>query len=1155
MLTDKLNIESSPEDRFRAILEQSPFSIQIMSPDGRIVRVNRAWEELWGTTLEQIEGYNIFEDEQLVEKGIMPYIRRAFAGEAVEIPPVLYDPNATMPNVTSHAEPQRWTKSVAYPIKDAAGQVREVVLVHEDITARVVAEESVKASEERYRSLLENANDIIYSHDLQGNYLSINRAGEVATGYTRAEILGGLNIAQVVAPEHLERAKRMMERKLHDPTPTVYEVDIIAKDKRRLTLEVSTRISFRDGRPVAVEGVARDVTERKRVERERALLTEQVENQRRHLQAMVSSVPGVVWEAWGEPEAGSQRIDFVSDYVEKMLGYSVEEWLSTPNFWLTIVHEEDRERARREAAAIYAGGKGGTSSFRWVARDGRVVWVEAQSVVICDEQGRAIGMRGVTMDITERKQKEAAERFLFEASTTLASSLDYETTLATVARLAVPYFADWCSVDVVNEDGTLNRLAVAHVEPEKIAWAQELYKRYPPDPADLRGVYNVLRTGQSEFYSEITDDMLVQGARDAEHLDVLRQVGFRSVMLIPLKARGRTLGIMTFINTGSSRRHTAEDLALAEDLAYRAALAFDNATLYRAEQQTRKAAERTSDRLTRLQAVAAALSQALTPRQVATAVIEQGLNSLGAQAGSVVALSDSGRELEIVGTLGFPPEVEKKWERFPVNAIVPIADAFRNKAPIIIESLAERVDYYSALGPLASVTGTQALITFPLIVEGRNIGAMGLSFAAEQHFSEDDHAFMIALAQQCAQALERARLYETEQRLRTEAEAANRIKDEFLATVSHELRTPLTAIVGWASMLRNNTFDAEATARALESIERNAKAQTQIIEDLLDVSRIITGKLHLDARASELNAPIELALEVIRPAALTKGITIHTELEQGAGTVWCDPARIQQVMWNLLFNAVKFTPEGGAIDLHLRRVGTHVQVSVSDTGQGIAPEFLPFVFERFRQADGTITRRHGGLGLGLAIVRHLVEMHGGTVRVESAGLDQGATFTVELPLITERAVKMDKVPVVHSLSDSVPLDCAPNLDEVRILIVDDEPDARVLLRTIIERCGARVLTVGSVADALEALKQFQPDILISDIGMPDEDGYSLIRKVRNLKREEGGNIPAIALTAYARDEDRMRALLAGYQMHLAKPVNPAELVALVGGLAGIRARK
>ncbi|HEX9960381.1 MAG TPA: ATP-binding protein, partial [Pyrinomonadaceae bacterium] len=942
-----------------------------------------------------------------------------------------------------------------------------------------------------------------------------NRAGVLITGYSREEVLGGLNIAQLVAPEHLELAKQMTARKLQDPQPTVYEIDIINKEGRRLTLEVSTRVSYNNGVPIAVEGVARDVTERKRVEKEKAQLAEQIEAQRKHLQAMVSSVPGVVWEAWGEPDENSQRIDFVSEYVEKMLGYSVEEWLSTPNFWLTIVHPEDKESAARTALETFKSGKPGTNEFRWIAKNGRAVWVEAQSVTIFDERGNAVGMRGVTMDITGRKQKEAAEKFLAEASTTLATSLEYETTLAAVAQLAVPHFADWCAVDMVSADGTPSRLAVAHIDPEKVSWAHEIYERYPPHPSEPQGIYNVLRTGLSEFYPDIPDELLVAGARDEEHLRIMREIGFRSVMIVPLKARRRVLGVLSFVNSESGKHHTPEDLALAEDLAHRAAMAIDNAQLFRAEQQIRRAAELTSDFLRRLQAVSSSLSQALTPQDVAVAVIEQGVSSLGAHAGTVVLVNEAA-ELEIVGTVGFPKELAEKWRRFSLHQNVPIADAVKQKAPVLVESLSEYLDKYPGMGPLASVTGSKALAAFPLIVEGRTVGAIGLSFARPQVFNEDGIAFMHALAQQCAQALERARLYETEQRLRSQAETANRIKDEFLATVSHELRTPLNAIVGWSSLLMSNSLDAQATARAVETIGRNARAQSQIIEDLLDVSRIITGKLSLNAGLTEVEAVVKTALESLYPAAESKNITIKSEFESPSKFIWGDADRLQQIMWNLLSNAIKFTPKGGAVEVVVSQVDSQIQIKIRDTGQGISKEFLPFVFDRFSQADGTSTRQFGGLGLGLAIVRHLVEMHGGTVGVESAGLDQGTTFIVTLPIKAAFDNDWAANEVLPLIDGNTVAGFAHNLSGVRILIVDDDTDARLLLTTIIEKSGAHIQAASSVAEALETLKNFRPHILISDIGMPGEDGYALIRKIRALDPEAADKISAVALTAYAR---------------------------------------
>lgn len=1266
-------IRSIFEDRFLAIVEQSPFSIQIMSPDGYTVRVNKAWEELWGVTLEQIKDYNMLEDEQLVKNGVMPYIKRAFAGQFAEIPPILYDPEETIPGVTSHAQPQRWTKAVIYPIKNSDGEVREIVLVHEDITDQMLAEEKIKSSESRYRllfetnldgimivdengkyidvnkslcdilktprekligshfseymvperiedakkaftalrdtgfytgdfpmragdgsvveltwssranfmpglhvcmardvterkqaeealrvsearyrSLLENANDIIYSHDLQGKYLSINNAGEKITGYSQEEILEGMSVAQIVVPEHLELAKEMTERKLMDPaTPTVYEIDIFAKDGRRLTLEVSTRISYQNGKPEAVEGVARDVTERKRVEKEKTQLAEQVEKQRKHLQEMVSSVPGVVWEAWGEPDAATQRMDFVSDYVEKMLGYSVEEWLATPNFWLTIVHPEDKENAVRNAAETFASKTAGTNRFRWIAKDGRVIWVESQSVAICDEAGNPVGMRGVTMDISERKQKEANEQFLAKASTTLASSLDYEPTLSTVALLAVPHFADWCGVDIAGEDGKLRRLAVTHIDPEKIVWAHEISERYPPDPNAPQGIYNVFRTGQTEFYPDIPDELLVQSARDEEHLEIMRRIGICSAMLVPLKARGRILGVLTFINSECNRHHTVEDLALAEDLANRAALAVDNARLYQTEQQIRKAAERTSDLLKRLQSVSESLSQALTPQQVVSSVIEQGVNTLGAHAGTVTLLNNAGNELEIVGTVNFPQEVVKKWKRFPLSQQVPIADAIRGNSPVIVESFAEWSDHYPGLGPLASVTGSQALAAFPLVVEGRTIGALGLSFPTPQRFSEDDLAFMLALAQQCAQALERARLYETEQKLRTQAEAANRMKDEFLATVSHELRTPLNAILGWSQMLKNGSLDDGARQKALTTIERNARAQTQLIDDLLDVSRIITGKLRLDIRAVDLTSVAMAAVDAVRPAAEAKEIRLQTLLDPQAGPISGDPDRLQQVVWNLLSNAVKFTPKGGRVQIRLERINSHVEIVVSDTGIGIDEEFLPHVFDRFRQLDGSKTRRHGGLGLGLAIVRQLVELHGGTVSAENNGEEQGSTFTVKLPLLPMRNEPISDVPRVHPAARSgAVIDCSAELTGLHILLVDDEADSRELLSLVLNECGADIMTANSASEAFELIQHQRFDVIISDIGMPEEDGFALIGKIRGLSVKQGGSIPAIALTAYARTEDRIQAFRSGFQMHISKPVEPSELVLAVANLAG-----
>ena len=395
---------------------------------------------------------------------------------------------------------------------------------------------------------------------------------------------------------------------------------------------------------------------------------------------------------------------------------------------------------------------------------------------------------------------------------------------------------------------------------------------------------------------------------------------------------------------------------------------------------------------------------------------------------------------------------------------------------------------------------------------------------------------------------ERARLLVLEQAARKQAEEANRTKDEFLATLSHELRTPLNAILGWVQVLRTGKLDAAAGARALETIERNARSQAQLIADLLDVSRIITGKLRLDFKPVELRRIIDSALETVRPAADAKGILLDISIGPLASPVLGDADRLQQVIWNLLSNAIKFTPRAGRVEVRLREEGGNAVIRVSDSGIGIRPDFLPYVFDRFRQAEGSITRTHGGLGLGLSIVRHLIELHGGTAEVESTGEGKGATFSVRLPLRAELA---EDDPLDRTGVTSPGLFSTPDLlTGVRVVVVEDEADTRELLALSLQQCGAEVAAFGSVPEALASFDLAVPDVLLSDIGVPGEDGYSLIRKVRAREPALGGNVPAAALTAYARAEDRLRALEAGYQTHLAKPVDPAELIATVARLAG-----
>jgi signal transduction histidine kinase len=402
----------------------------------------------------------------------------------------------------------------------------------------------------------------------------------------------------------------------------------------------------------------------------------------------------------------------------------------------------------------------------------------------------------------------------------------------------------------------------------------------------------------------------------------------------------------------------------------------------------------------------------------------------------------------------------------------------------------------------------------------------------------------------------RAALLAKEQASRWEAEAANRAKDVFLATLSHEMRTPLNAIVGWLSILRDEDAETEHFQEALNVIERNTRAQVQLIDDVLDVSRIVSGKLHVEIRPCELPDVINAGINAMRPAAEARGITLNVQLDPSVTGVWCDSVRIQQVVWNLVSNAVKFTPKGGRVDVTLSREQSSFQLRVSDNGQGISSELLPQIFDRFRQADSSTRRKFAGLGLGLSIVKHIVEAHGGTVEAQSQGEGKGSTFTVRLPV---RAVRMGEEPEKGNLASDTGDDepeGAPiathlplvRLDGLRVLVVDDDADARHVLDIVLEQAGAVVTAAGSVRDAMEALPVARPEVLVSDLGMPDQDGFDLIRQVRN-SGHDAKDLPAVALTAFVQEDDARLALLAGFQVHVAKPIDPHDLTSVIARLA------
>ena len=723
--------------------------------------------------------------------------------------------------------------------------------------------------------------------------------------------------------------------------------------------------------------------------------------------------------------------------------------------------------------------------------------------------------------------------FLAEASTLLASSLDYEETLRRLARLPVGRLADWSVLDVVDHTGHLRRVATAHSDPARAGLVAELM-HFPPGDALQNPVEDVLRTGLPSFATRVSADDVRRAARSAAHLDILQALGIASYLLVPIVARGRTLGALSLVRTSAEHAYEPADVALAEDLAQRAASAIDNARLFRESDARRREAEA-------LLEVSRLILATLDPDATARRIVDSVRQLTGSSMAVLYRVDEpSGGDLHLVAGTG----ARVDWNQVLRRGTGTVGLAVRQRMPIATSDLLTdpRVELTPVARDRIERSGYHAVLATPLAVKDRVVGALAVGDARGRVFTDDDVRLVQTFAHQAALALENARLYAEERTARSEAENANRMKDEFLAMLSHELRTPLTSIVGWTGLLRSGQLDAGSAERALETIERNARLQTQLVEDLLDVSAIITGKFRLDLRPVELARVVDEAVESMRSAASAKGLTLEWQLGLGVGVVRGDPDRLQQIVWNLLSNAIKFTPSGGLVHAELSGQDGRARLVVTDTGRGIAPEFLPYVFEHFRQAEPTTTRTHRGLGLGLAIVRHLVELHGGDVRVASGGEGHGATFTVELPQQTDAAPSW-------RATAAGGFDALPMLDGVTVLVIDDEADTRELLRTILEKRGARVAMAGSAPEAREALAHSAPRVVVSDIMMPGEDGYDLVAWLRRLDAERGTRTPAIALTAYASANDRERALAAGFDVHVPKPIEPGELVEAVAALA------
>ena len=594
---------------------------------------------------------------------------------------------------------------------------------------------------------------------------------------------------------------------------------------------------------------------------ENARLYQGLEYSQEQLNLALTSAKIGVW-SW---DIINDKFDW-DEQMYKTFGLIPETFVATSEAILARLHPDDRGLLSQSLSRAINEGVKHDLEYRIIQNDGSIRYLTCRGKAFFNEAGKATRMSGVMLDLTDRKKSEAERiqliqeqtarqeaeadqqraTFLAQVSATLASSLDYENTLASVAKIVVPYFADWCAVDLLQENQSINRVAVTHRDPEKVKLGWELYQRYPRDLDASEGVPKVLRTGVAEWVAEISDAALAAAIQDPEHLRILRELGLKSCIILPLMARERIFGAISFFTAESERRYSLADLSLGEDIAHRAAFAIDNARLYQEAQQAQTTAERALERIARLQSITAALSELLTPAQVSEVIVEQSMAALGASSVLVALVNENKTELEIVRVVGYNQDLVDAWRHFAIDSPSPLAEAVRTGKPIWAESTENRIACYPHLAQIYARYDFHTWISIPLMLEDWAVGGITLGFAQPQLLSGEDQAFILSIAQQCAQAIARAHLYEAEQKARNAAESANRIKDEFLAVLSHELRTPLNPILGWAKLMRSRKLDQATSDRALETIERNAKLQTQLIEDLLDVSRILQGKLNLN---------------------------------------------------------------------------------------------------------------------------------------------------------------------------------------------------------------------------------------------------------------------------------------------------------------------
>ncbi|MEP1080285.1 PAS domain-containing protein [Leptolyngbya sp. PL-A3] len=909
----------------------------------------------------------------------------------------------------------------AYILRDADGIPERYLGAILDVTHLKQVEKDLRQMEERLQLALSSASMVAWDMDLRTHQIicSPNAMDVFGIQVGTAE-----DFFAMIHPEDQPQLIQALEQAKAGERQYSQEWRLLRPDLTIGWFNSQGRVYFDEqGQAVRVIGVSVDVSERVQLYEAEQAARAQLEASEKRLRFLAESIPQMVWVA--------QANGFTEYYNQRWFQYTGLTLEASQNANGSFRHPDDHEGFGKAWIKALTHKEIFQSEQRIRRVDGVYRWHLTRAFPLLDESGEIVKWFGTCTDIDDWKRMEQTQRFLAQVSRIfVAASLDLQTILDTVTRLTSELTHDVCVLNLLGDDHqSLEHVSFHHPDPDVKSFVGDLLERYPRRIDEGIGG-QVMQTGEALLMPVTTQEKFATAIKP-EYQCYLERFQVRSALLVPLKVQGKTIGVLSLTRHAPADPHTQDDLNLFQDLADRAAMAIANARLYQQAEQARQRAERTAERTARLQAVTAALSESLTPVQVAEVIAQQTRAVVSAASVLVALITPEKDELEIIHYLGEKGNITPEWQRFPLTVNTPLTDAIRTGQPMWEETLEERITRYPHLAGAYALATYQAWISLPLVIEGQPVGGMTISFATLPQLTEDDRAFMLSLAQQCAQAIVRAQLYEAEQRARSQAEAANRMKDEFLAVLSHELRTPMNPILGWSRLLLQGGLNAKRTAIALETIERNAKLQVQLIEDLLDISRILQGKLILTPCPVNLASVIDAAIGTVRLAADAKELQIRTQIAANLAPVSGDAARLQQVIWNLLSNAVKFTPECGQIDVQLTTIGAYAQIQVKDTGKGISAEFLPHVFDTFRQADSSITRAFGGLGLGLAIVHHIVKLHGGTVWVESAGEGQGATFTVQLPLLPmSKTLKQQLISTTNTLT----------LQGIRVLVVDDELD-------------------------------------------------------------------------------------------------------------------